>query len=80
MTRSVILTLHGQFSQAAAVNVGGPVLVAGWAIVASLLFCRTSRIRGRGAGRTIAISMALYGWLLAFVMIGQWALRLTTCS
>ena len=77
VTRSVILTLHGRVGQAIALNIGGPALVAGCMIFGVLMFYQASDIKNHRVGRKIALTMAIYGWASAFLIMSQWALRIT---
>ena len=76
MTRSVILTLHGNFSDAVLMNPAGPFLVAGVAIVGILLM--RPRVFGLNQlkPRHLALGLSIYGWIFISVIFGQWTLQL----
>jgi hypothetical protein len=78
MTRSVLLTLGGDFDAALSVNPAGPLLVAGLVLLALSLVSLALFRRGRGplaaglfARRARALARA-YGLLLVAVMFAHW--------
>ena len=77
MTRSVILTLRGDFYSALQLNPGGPRLIAGLVICGIL--CLRLPLLGLNEikSRQLALGLSIYGWLLGCVLLGQWTLRLS---
>lgn len=78
MTRSVLLTLGGDFDAALSVNPAGPVLVAGLILLALSLVSLALFRRARGplaaglfARRVRALARA-YGLLLVAVLFAHW--------
>lgn len=88
ITRSIVLTIHGELARAAELNPAGLLLVFGVALVcvacAFLVFTQRNRARvdveARSAmNRThnrIAAFFALYAGVTVLVVIGVWAWRL----
>ena len=77
MTRSVVFALHGDWGRALAMNPAGPVLVLGaLALGVALLVLALGRRRaplgGPGAARRLALASALYGGLVAAVLLANW--------
>ncbi|HYO99449.1 MAG TPA: DUF2752 domain-containing protein [Pyrinomonadaceae bacterium] len=78
MTRSVLLSLHGQFGEAAQVNPAGLLLVLGLVLFSlSLIFLMFYRQghAGLAAGavhRRIRIGASVYGSLLVAVLFAHW--------
>lgn len=76
MTRSVILTMHGDFHSAFLLNPAGPFLIVGLLLVAiislRLPLIGLKEIRSR----QLALGLSLYGWIFVSVMLGQWTLKL----
>jgi hypothetical protein len=83
MTRSVLLTLHGQLTPALQLNTAGPVLVFGLALLScallGLMLC-AQLPRARGAGerlhRRIQFGATAYAGLLIAVLLAHWLLAL----
>lgn len=78
MTRSVLLTLHGQWRAAAEVNPGGPLLVLGLLALACVLLAASFRAFTRGrpwsdtATRKAALAASAYGGVVTVVLLGHW--------
>jgi hypothetical protein len=76
MTRSVILTLHGDFHNAFFLNAAGPFLIAGLVLV-GIISLRLPLIGLKEIkSRQLALGLSLYGWVFVMVVLGQWALKL----
>jgi hypothetical protein len=78
MTRSVLLSLHGQFTEAAHVNPAGLLLALGLVLLGlSLIFLmfyrerRTSLAAG-AVHRRIRLGASVYGSLLVVVLFAHW--------
>lgn len=88
ITRSMILTVHGEFARAAELNPAGVMIILGVALVCAacvfLGLSQNSRTSLDAAARAatnrmhnrIALLFALYAALTVFVIIGGWAWRL----
>lgn len=76
MTRSVILTLRGHLDQAFTLNAGGPFLVGGLILFAFILFYRASVPPDQRSSRRLAVGSVMYGWMFAFVIFGQWTVKI----
>lgn len=78
MTRSVLLSLQGQFGEAAQVNPAGLLLVLGLVVFSlALIFLMLYRQRhtSLSAGavhRRIRLGASVYGSLLVFVLFAHW--------
>lgn len=78
MTRSVLLSLHGDVGQALALNPAGPVLVLGLALFAAamlvLMFCQQTRDERRAARVQRHVTRGTLAWGLVFVavLLGHW--------
>jgi hypothetical protein len=78
MTRSVLLTLHGQFNEAARLNPAGLLLVFGVVLLGlALIFLMFYRARRTSldAGvvhRRIRLTASAYGSLLVVVLFAHW--------
>ena len=76
MTRSVILTMHGDVQNALLLNPAGPFLIAGLLLVILI----TLRLPLTGLkeikSRQLALGLSLYGWVFVCVMLGQWTFKL----
>lgn len=88
MTRSVLLTLHGQLADALTLNPGGPLLVAGGLLLGLALVALTSyRLAAGGAPggavsgdallRRFILSAAAYGGLTTVVLMAHWLRAIT---
>lgn len=76
MTRSVILTMHGDFHNAFLLNPAGPFLIAGLILV-GIISLRLPLIGLKEIkSRQLALGLSLYGWVFVCVMLGQWTFRL----
>ena len=76
MTRSVILSLHGDLTNAFTLNPAGPFLIAGFLLIVIVLL-RLPLIGPRELRtRQVVLGLSFYGWIFVTVMLGQWALRL----
>jgi hypothetical protein len=77
MTRSVILTMHGDFHNAFLLNPAGPFLIAGLILIAiislRLPFMGLKEIKSR----QLALGLSLYGWIFFCIMLGQWTFKLS---
>jgi hypothetical protein len=76
MTRSVILTVHGDFNNAFLLNPAGPFLIAGLLVV--ILIALRLPLAGLKEikSRQLALGLSLYGWIFVCVMLGQWTFKL----
>jgi hypothetical protein len=78
MTRSVLLSLQGQFTEAARLNPAGPLLVVGLvALSLSLIFLMFYRqghasLAAGAVHRRIRIGASVYGSLLVVVLFAHW--------
>ena len=80
MTRSVVLSLHGEWGRAAALNPAGPLLVFGLLALGLLLLLaacspRASRRRastGAALPRAALIGVYAYGCLTGVVLLVHW--------
>jgi hypothetical protein len=82
MTRSVLLTLHGQLSDALTLNPGGPLLVAGGLLLGVALVALTSyRLASRASSGAVAgdallrrfiHSASAYGGVTTLVVMAHW--------
>jgi hypothetical protein len=76
MTRSVILTIHGDFHNAFLLNPAGPFLIAGLILVA-IISLRLPLIGLKEIkSRQLALGLSLYGWVFVCVLLGQWTFKL----
>ena len=76
MTRSVILTMHGDFHNAFLLNPAGPFLIVGMILVA-IISLRLPLIGLKEIkSRQLALGLSLYGWVFVCVMLGQWTFKL----
>lgn len=87
ITRSVVLTIHGEITRAAELNPAGVMIVCGVVLVcvvcAFLVFTQSSRAHVDAAAKSamkrahnrIATFFALYAGLTIFVIVGGWAWR-----
>jgi len=84
MTRSVLLSLHGQFREAAVLNPAGLLLVLGLVLFGlALIFLMFYRRRNTGlaAGvvhRRIRLGASAYGSLLVVVLFAHWLGEITS--
>lgn len=82
MTRSVLLTLHGDFDAALSANPAGPLLVAGLALLGLALISAALFRRARGplaAGlfaRRVRTGARAYALLLVAVLFAHWVAEL----
>lgn len=78
LTRSTLLTLHGQLAPALQVNAAGPLLVAGLVALAGALLCPALGARLHGDSLTLRAQRLLRGGALAYaglllgVLLGHW--------
>lgn len=78
MTRSVVLTLHGDLGAALALNPAGPLLVFGLALFSAamllLMLCQQRRDAGAVARvqRRLTWGTLAYGLLFVAVLLGHW--------
>ena len=78
LTRSVLLTLHGLWREALAVNPGGPLVVLGVAALGCLLVAASLRSFTRGRPwpddvfRKAALAASAYGGVVTAVLLGHW--------
>jgi Protein of unknown function (DUF2752) len=78
MTRSVLLSLHGQFGEAVALNPAGLLLVAGLVLFSlALLFLmfyrqRHTSLAAGAVQRRIRRGASVYGSLLVLVLFAHW--------
>jgi glucan phosphoethanolaminetransferase (alkaline phosphatase superfamily) len=78
MTRSVLLTLHGQFNEAVRLNPAGLMLVVGVVLLGlALLFLmfyqqRSTRLAAGAVHRYIRIGTSVYGGLLVVALFAHW--------
>ena len=75
LTRSVLLTLHGHLGAAVEANPGGPLVVAGLALVAALMLAFALRPGARhsdGLVRNLVLGASAYGCLTAAVLLIHW--------
>jgi|SRR5215217_6509935 len=76
MTRSVLLTMHGDFHNALLLNPAGPFFIAGLILLA-IISLRFPLIGLKEIkSRQLALGLSLYGWTFACVMLGQWTFKL----
>lgn len=76
MTRSVILTMHGDFHNAFQLNPAGPFFIAGLILVA-IISLRLPLIGLKEIkSRQLALGLSLYGWVFVCVILAQWTLKL----
>lgn len=76
MTRSVILTIHGDFHNAFLLNPAGPFLIAG-VLLAVIIALRLPLIGLKEIkSRQLALGLSLYGWVFVCVLLGQWTLKI----
>ena len=76
MTRSVILTMHGNLDNAFLLNPAGPILIAGLILV-GIISLRLPLIGLKEIkSRQLALGLSLYGWVFVCVMLGQWTFKL----
>jgi len=76
MTRSVILTMHGDFNNAFLLNPAGPFLIAGLLLVALIALRLPMAGLKEIKSRQLALGLSLYGWVFVCVMLGQWTFKL----
>jgi len=76
MTRSVILTMHGDFHNAFLLNPAGPFLIAGLLLVALIALRLPMAGLKEIKSRQLALGLSLYGWVFVCVMLGQWTFKL----
>ena len=76
MTRSVILTMHGDLHNAFLLNPAGPFLIAGLILLAIISLRLPLAGLKEIKSRQLALGLSLYGWVFACVMLGQWTLKL----
>ena len=76
MTRSVILTMHGDLHHAILLNPAGPFLIAGLLLVAIIALRLPLTGLKEIKSRQLALGLSLYGWVFVCVMLGQWTLKL----
>lgn len=78
MTRSVLLSLHGDLASALAVNPAGPLLVLGAILFAAAMFFLMAYQRWRPAAaverarRSILFGSLAYAGLFLAVLVGHW--------
>ena len=76
MTRSVILTMHGDLHNAFFLNPAGPILIAGLILV-GIISLRLPLIGLKEIkSRQLALGLSLYGWVFVCVMLAQWTFKL----
>jgi hypothetical protein len=84
MTRSVLLSLHGQFGEAAQVNPAGLLLVLGLVLFSLalifLMFYRQGRtsLAAGAVHRRIRLGASVYGSLLVVVLFAHWLAEITS--
>jgi Protein of unknown function (DUF2752) len=71
MTRSLVMTLHGQFGRAWHMAPGGPVLLAGALLAAAVLL--VSAARGAALPRWIKTGGVVYAAAAVLIWLGGWA-------
>ena len=82
MTRSVILTLHGQLKPAFQMNAAGPVGVLGlilFSVMMLFLMMRQQNPAGRGLQtieRQIRLWTPVYGAMLVMILFAHWLVKL----
>jgi len=76
MTRSVILTMHGDFHNAFLLNPAGPFLIAGLIIVVLIALRLPLTGLKEIKSRQLALGLSLYGWIFMCIMLGQWTLKI----
>jgi hypothetical protein len=76
MTRSVILTMHGDFHDAFLLNPAGPFLIAGLLLVTLIALRLPMAGLKEIKSRQLALGLSLYGWVFVCVMLGQWTFKL----
>ena len=78
MTRSFLLSLHGQFTEAAQLNPAGLLLVLGLVVFSlALIFLmfyrqRHTTLAAGALHRRIRLGASVYGSLLVFVLFAHW--------
>ncbi len=84
MTRSVVFTLHGEWGRAFRMNPAGPLLVLGAVALGVALLLMAFRQRPAAAdfnappaARRLALTTALYGALVAAVLLANWVRVIT---
>lgn len=84
MTRSVVFTLHGEWGRAFGMNPAGPLLVLGALTLGVALLLMAFRQRPASAdlnappaARRLALTTALYGALVAAVLLANWVRVIT---
>jgi len=80
LTRSVVLTAHGQVWKAAALNPAGPLYVLGMLLLCAVLFAvmlrplAGARAFGDDFPRRLLLSASAYGGLVVATMLVNWVL------
>ncbi|HEV2761912.1 MAG TPA: DUF2752 domain-containing protein [Pyrinomonadaceae bacterium] len=83
MTRSVLLSLHGDVAQAFAVNPAGPVLVFGAVLFAAAMFAlmilqqRGERVRPARVRRGVRVGAVAWGVTFFAVLLTHWVGEIT---
>lgn len=88
MTRSLLLSLHGQITEALSLNPGGPLLVAGGLLFSAAMLALTfNGLRGRTDAsaerppdtvlRRLILSASAYGGLTTVVLLAHWVRVIT---
>jgi len=72
MSRSIVLTMHGNMVEAMSLNPAGPLLVLGVLAAALLLGIAAIRSRDFAARRWVMRSALAYSGLYVAVLIGHW--------
>jgi hypothetical protein len=78
LTRSVVLTVHGQLGTAVALNPAGPLYVLGMLLLCAALFAVMlrplvgARAFGDGFPRRLLLSASAYGGLVVATMLVNW--------
>src|SRR5581483_1487826 len=76
MSRSFVIALHGDLSQAAQLNPAGPLLLAGVVAAALVLLGAAAPTKGPRMGRWILPTVLIYSVLYVAVLIGHWLMTL----
>lgn len=80
LTRSVVLTVHGQLETALALKPAGPLYVLGMLLLCAVLFALMlrplfgARSLGENFPRRLLLSASLYGGLVVATMLVNWLL------
>ena len=83
MTRSVVLSLHGELTQAFAVNPAGPLLVLGTVLFAAAMLAlaywqlRGERVRPERIRRGVKYGAVAWGVAFFAVLLAHWVAEIT---